>query len=259
MSLTLLFRALVFCGLAVIAAWSGREYALPLKDYLVEAQSSTARDARISSRSIAYRIPDNQPMAFAFSQPVTLAKVLVYPAVREQARARKGGFVYGLRVRWLRPNGEELASHDVYLQSDSPDEVFASGEKWRFFRTRPELVAEQDQLVFESPSPTTRLEVSVIASHEDIVGVDLRVFAQLAAADAAAIAAYRRLTDETREQLTQPNAFPVDMLTREEELFLGSNLWRSVGPIGIDKRDFEALVLYEASSDSLLAGQGGML
>lgn len=255
MTLSMLAKSGVFGVLLLFSGLVGHEYAAPLASYVTDVQEFSARDARISKRSIAYRIPRGNAISFAFSQPTSLTKILVHPAVEESVRGLEQGFVYGLRVRMLGVSGEELASHDIYLQADSPDEVFASGQRWRFFRTRPELVAEQDHLLIESPSPAAQMEISTIETAPGIIGVDLRVFEQRPFLGSQSISAFRRLSEPTRDLLTEPNAFPADMLSREETLFLGRNHWRSVGANGLDGRDYESLVLYEASRTALGDGE----
>lgn len=246
MSLTWMFRLSVFLLLAGIAAWAGATYALPLARYLTEAQDSTARDSRISDRSLAFRIPDSKPLVFAFSQPVNLAKILVHPAVGEQDRADADGFVYGLKLRWYDAKGQQLASYQKFFQAAAPDEVFTSGKNWRFFRTRPELIAEQDQVITQSPEPASRLEIELIDPDPEIIGVDLRVYERRPSLGTNTIATFERQSDRKKAGMAQANAFPADMLTREEKFFLGANSWRPVGAVGIAGRDYEGLVLYEA-------------
>ena len=247
MSLTALGKLLAALALLFGAGWVGREYAVPVYTYLTEGRTISIRDARISKRSITYRIPDDQPIRFAFSQPVTEAKILVHLSVGEEYRNLEGGFVYGLRMRWLGANGDELGTQEAYFQSDPPDEVFASGVVWRFFRTREELVAEQDSIVVEGPAPATWLEIEPFDPDPGIVGVDVRVFEQRSYIGNQSLAIFRRLSDDSKALLTAPNAFPVDMLTEEEQANLGRNFWRAVGPVGIDGRDYSKLVLYEAA------------
>ena len=255
MSLSFLAKSFVFILLACASGLAGREYAVPLATYLTDVRDITARDARISKRSIAYRIPSNGSLKFAFSQPATTAKLLVHPAVTQDVRAKKEGFVFGIRIRWIGANGEELSSHDAYLQADSPDIVFTSGEVWRFFRTRPELVAGQDQLLVESPSPASQLHIETFDVADGIVGVDVRVFEQRTYIGSQSLPAYRRLSEETQARLAAANAFPADMLMPEEQARLGENHWRPVGPLGLDGRDFTMLVLYEALREDVLADQ----
>jgi hypothetical protein len=257
MSLSLLAKGLVFLCLALIAGVSGSKYAAPIAAYVTDARDVTARDARISKRSIAYRIPQDGKLVFAFSQARSTAKILVAPSVGEEVRALEEGFVYGIRVRWIGSEDQILSSHDVYLQADSPDTVYTSGEKWRFFRTRPELVAEQDQLLVESPEPAARLELEGFDIDGGIVGIDVRVFEQRTYLGNQSLAAFRRLSDDTRAVLAAPNAFPADMLSEEEEFYLGKNHWRALGPVGRNGRDYTMLVLYEALREDIASDAAG--
>lgn len=262
MSLTRISRLVIFAILAAIAAWAGSQYAIPAARYLSEARDSTARDTRISDRSLAYRVPETGPLVFAFSQPVNLAKILVHPAVEERDRANPDGFIYGLKLRWYDARGQELAVYQKFLQAAPPDDVFTSGKTWRFFRTRPELIAEQDQIITQSPAPASRLEIELLRPDPQIVGVDLRIFERRPSLGTNTIATFERQSDSRKANMTEANAFPADMLSREEKAFLGANAWRPVGPVGIAGRDYEGLVLYEAElrqDEVESVAQGGSL
>lgn len=256
MSLSFAIKMLVFVFLAIGSGIAGQEYAWPLVSYFKDAREITARETRISKRSIVYRIPANNHLDFAFAQPVTNAKVIVSPAVTHAVRDQKGGFKYGLRLRWFDVEGNKLSEHAVHLQAGSPDEVFASGATWRFFRTRPELVAGQDQLRVESPSPAVSLEIESFDVGDGIVGIDVRVFQQLAFLGNQSLAAYRRLSDSARDRLIETNAFPNELLSDEEKSNLARNQWRQVGPRGLHNRDYTMLVLYEAVRGQLDAQRG---
>lgn len=250
MTLSGIGKFLVFLTLVAASGWAGREYAVPVYTYLTEGRSINARDARISKRSITFRIPGDTGVTFAFSQPVTKAKILVHPSVDDELRDLDRGFVYGLRMRWIGADGTELGVQEAYLQADSPDDVFESGQVWRFFRTGAELVAEQDSVIVESVQPATWLEVEAFDLDPGIVGIDVRVFEQRAYIGNQPLLIFGRLSDDSKALLTEPNAFPVDMLTEQERLHLGRNFWRPVGPLGIDGRDYTKLVLYEAAIEN---------
>src|SRR3546814_2293379 len=103
-------------------------------------------------------------LSFAFSQPVNLFKLIVHPTVGEADRARPEGFVYGLRARLLDGDGTQLAQHDIHFHAKSPDEVFASGVRWRFFRNRSELIAAQDSIEIASDQRIAAIEVAALPS-----------------------------------------------------------------------------------------------
>lgn len=247
MSLTAMGRTLAFVLLLAFAAIAGRAYAPALADYLAEARSSTRIDAQISDRALVYRLRNEQALSFAFSQPASEVKVLVQPAVSVTDRARPAGFVYGLRLRLLDGAGAEIARHDIYLQADSPDVAFATGETWRFFRGRDELAGEQDQLLIDSPVPAARIDIEPLEPDLAIRGIDVRVYEKRPFLSAQPLATFHRMSERDRRELSAPNVFPMDMLTRQEMEYIAINQWRPVGPQGIEGRDYQALVLYEAS------------
>ncbi len=247
MSLTGFGKLLMVIAMLGVSGWTGREYAVPVFTYLTEGRSINVRDARISKRSITYRIPSEDAVTFAFSQPVDKAKLLVHLSVDEELHDLKGGFVYGLRMRWLAADGKQISTSEAYFQAAPPDEVYESGVIWRFFRTRAELVAEQDSLIVESPKSATWLEVEAFDLDPGIIGIDVRVFEQRSYIGNQSLLIFERLSEDSKALLTEANAFPLDMLSDQEKVSLGRNFWRPVGPLGIDGRDYTKLVLYEAA------------
>ena len=251
MSLSILFRLFGWSMALLVSAWTGTQFARPLAEHFSQGTTATIRDARLSKRSLVYRGVNGGPVSFAFSQPVTQAKLLVYPVVGETDRKRENGFVYGLRLTWQDANGGTLSSHEVSLQADAPDIVYASGETFRFFRTGPDLVAEQDVLLVESLIPATQLIVTPIIRDAAISGVDMRVFEKRTDLAAQSAITFNRLSSTTQRQLLAPNAFPADMLTEQEKSRFVRNHPRAVGPLGVKGRDFEVRVLYEAQRDGV--------
>ncbi|WP_427969094.1 hypothetical protein [Altererythrobacter sp.] len=246
MSLTFLGRFIGFLMLAAIAALTGREYGLPIANYIAGARNSTAQDARFATRALVYRLPEQSPLSFTFSQPLTLFKLLIQPAVNADDHGRASGFVYGVKIHMYDATGAEVGAQEVYLHADSPDEVFASGEKWRFFRDRPEMVAGQDEILVESELPFVQADIEVLDEDQGVLGVDLRAYEQRPFLGSQAISAFLRRSKAEKRSLAAANAFPSDMLTQDEMTFLAANHWRPVGPTGIEGRDYQAFVLYEA-------------
>ena len=257
MSLTFLFRMLAFLFLITPAAMLGTRYGPELADYLAGARGSTIGDTRIASRSIVYRIDGHGPVDFTFSQPVDLVKVIAQPSVRPEMHDVAGGVVYGFRVDLLDTEGQVIKQHDIYLHADSPDETYASGTRWRFFRNRPELIAAQDEVLVASDPRAASARFSALPSDDGVVGVDLRVYEQRPFLGQQAIDAFRRRSAAEQADLAAANAFPPDMLTVEEMNHIGRNQWRPVGPTGIAGRDYLALVLYEGSKPTQDIGPEG--
>jgi hypothetical protein len=247
MSLTFFFRTLIFMVVAAASVQATWLYSPALLQYLVEARNSTMQLARFDSRSLVYRMDMDRPITFTYSHPVELTKVIVQPSVREDLRGQDEGFVYGLHIRLFDSEGALIDEYDKYLFSRSPNEVFASGDVWRFFRDRPEVVAGQDELLIESDPRAAMIEFSVIEAQPGIVGVELRVYEHRPFQESQSRATFNRRSDAEQRALAQANAFPPDLLTDEEIANLTRNMWRPVGPNGIEGRDYTALVLYEGT------------
>jgi hypothetical protein len=246
-SLTFFFRTLIFLAVAAIAAQASWLYAPSFVQYLIEARNSTVQLAKFDSRSLVYRMEMDRPISFTYSHPVDLTKIIVQPSVREDLRGLEEGFVYGLHIRLFDSEGALIDERDKYLFSRSPNEVFASGDVWRFFRDRPEVVAGQDELLIESDPRAAMIEFSVIEPQEGIVGVELRVYEHRPFMESQSRSTFNRRSDSEQRALAGANAFPPDLLTDEEVANLTRNMWRPVGPNGIDGRDYTALVLYEGT------------
>jgi len=247
MSLTFLFRLLAFLFLITPAAMLGTRYGPELGDYLAGARGSTVGDTRISSRSIVYRLDPDRPVNFTFSQPVDLMKVIVQPAVVEELHDQEGGVTYGFRADLLDGEGQVIKQHDIYLHAHSPDVIYATGTRWRFFRNRPELIAGQDDVLVASDPRATSARLTALPSDDGVIAIDVRVYEQRPFLGQQAIDAFRRRNEQEQADLADANAFPPDMLMAAEMNHIARNQWRPVGPGGIAGRDYLALVLYEGS------------
>lgn len=247
MSLSFLARSAVVLALLVAAALVGVIYGPAMARYIVAAQSSTTVDADIDGRAIVYRLEQGKALTFVFSQPVEEVRLLAQTAVRAQDRADPAGFVYTLELRLFASSGEEVLREQFSLHSDAPDTVYATGENWRFFRNRPEMVAGMDDVVVLAPSPVVRAEWRLIAADPKILAVDIRTYERQPLLASQAITAFHRRSAEEQAKLAEANAFPPDMLTNDEIANITANMWRPLGPVGVAGRDYRPMVLYEGT------------
>jgi hypothetical protein len=96
--------------------------------------------------------------------------------------------------------------------------------------------------------PFSRVEVTLQDSDQMVVGVDTRVYERRPVSAGDGRAVFLRRSKEERAALTAFSPFPPEMLSASEIANLASNLWRPLGPIGIEGRDYDALVIYEADN-----------
>jgi hypothetical protein len=257
MSLSFLLR---LCGallLLALAAGIGLFYGPAMWRYIADARFSTTVDADIDSRAIVYRLERDRPVTFVFSQPVDQVRLLAQTAVPPTSRADPAGFVYALEVRLFANTGEEVLRQQFSLHSDAPDTVYATGENWRFFRNRPEMVAGMDDVVIAAPSPVVRSEWRLVSADPKILAVDIRVYERQPLLAANAITSFHRRSTEEQGKLAEANAFPPDMLTSDEIANITSNMWRPLGPVGIAGRDYRPMVLYEGTRRPRRGEQSG--
>lgn len=247
MSLSTLMRLGLVLLLLAAAAGVGLVYGPAIARYVADAQNSTTVDADIDGRAIVYRLEQGQPVTFVFSQPVDQVRLLAQTAVDRKDRADPAGFVYALEVRLFSGDGEEVSRQRFDLHSDAPDTVYATGENWRFFRNRPEMVAGMDDVVVAAPSPVVRAEWRLVEADPKILAVDIRVYERQPLLASQAITSFHRRSAEEQAKLAEANAFPPDMLTNEEIANITANMWRPLGPVGIAGRDYRPMVLYEGT------------
>ena len=238
------------CGamlLLMAAAAAGLLYGPAVWRYVADARFSTTVDADIDSRSLVYRLEPDKPVTFVFSQPVNDVRLLAQTAVARSSRADPAGFAYVLEVRLFASTGEEVLRRQFSLHSDAPDTVYATGENWRFFRDRPEMVAGMDDVVIASPSPVVRSEWRLVRADPKILAVHIRVYERQPLLTSNAITSFHRRSAEEQARLAEANAFPPEMLTDEEIANITANMWRPLGPVGIAGRDYRPMVLYEGT------------
>ena len=245
MSLTFVGRSTVFAILAALAAYGGWVWAAPLARYLVSAQDSTQMDLRIAGRALAYRLEQNRPMTFVLSQPAERIKVLAHAAVISSA-ADVVDATYTLRLALFDVNGAQIAKYRRSFMSGRGSGLLSDGRARRFYRSGEADIWGQDQLVIRSDVPFSRVDITLEDSDPIVKGVDARVYERrpLSAGDGRAV--FLRRSEEERAAMTAFSPFPPEMLSASEIVQLASNLWRPVGPVGIEGRDYNALVIYEA-------------
>ncbi|WP_324828944.1 hypothetical protein [Qipengyuania zhejiangensis] len=248
MSLTFLGRGLVFLVLAALAGLGGWTYGAPLARYMVAAQVSTTQDARVTGRALVYRLEAGRPLDFVFSQPVDLMKILAQPALvaAPDGTPAPAETEYGLRFRIFDIDGVEIGTYEQHLHSSDANAMLDDGSYRRFYRNRAERIGAQDQILIEDNVDVGRVEVSLIEADPSIAGIDIRVYERRPAAASEARSIFLRRSSEEQGALAAANAFPPDMLTEDEIRHIAVNLWRPVGPVGIDGHDYDALVVYEA-------------
>lgn len=255
MSLSLLARLIGTAVLLAGAVALGLFYGPTIWRHVADAGFSTAVDADIDSRAIVYRLAPAQPVTFVFTQPVDRVRLLSQTAVARASRADPAGFLYTLEVRLFSSTGAEVLRQELVLHSDAPDTVYATGENWRFFRDRPEMVAGMDDVVIAAPRPVVRSEWRLVSAEPEILAVDIRVYERQPLLAANATTSFLRRSREEQLELAEANAFPPEMLTEGEIASITANMWRPLGPIGIAGEDYRPMVLYEGSRRTRLVAE----
>ena len=245
MSLTFVGRSILFAVLAALAAYGGWAWAVPLARYFVAAQDSTQMDLRIAKRTLAYRLERDVPMTFVLSQPAEELKVIAHVAVTSPP-ADVAGASYTLHFALFDVQGVQVAEYERALVSGRGGGYLPDGRARRFYRSSEAHIWGQDQLVIRSDVPLTRVEVTLRDSDPMVVGVDARVYERRPVSAGDGRAVFLRRSREERAALTAFSPFPPEMLSASEITHLASNLWRPIGPVGIEGREYDALVIYEA-------------
>ncbi len=245
MSLTLIARSAAFLLLGTLAAYGGWVWALPMARYVVAAQDSTSQDLRIADRMLAYRLGEQEPLSFAFSQPVDNLRLLTHAATASPPTDAEG-LMYRLKVSLFDGDGNQLAEHEQALLAGRDDGYLPDGRARRFYRTGDLAIWGVAQLVVENDTPFTRVDITLIEADALVTAVDVRVYERRPVLAGEERDVLLRRSAQERATLTAFSPFPAEMLTEDEVRNLARNLWRPVGPVGVEGRDYDALVIYAA-------------
>lgn len=261
MNLSLRGLALMSIAVPLTFAAVGVGYAFgpELWDYVASARQSQQRDFGISKRGLVYRLSASEPTRFALSKPVEEFRMLTSPALAPDVDLGVHGVRYGVQVRLLAADGSEIRSERIFARSIPIDDIDEEGYLPRFFRNRNEEVGVQDETVFQSAIPVASVELTSLPSDAEVTGVDARVYERRPFLSTGALAAFLRRSPEEQRAMARADAFPIAMMSDDEKANLAANLWRPVGPVGIEGRDYTVLVMYEAEApdeDEELSGGG---
>jgi hypothetical protein len=215
---------------------------------LTKAQGGEA--SQIARRVIAYRLDPVRPTLFRFSQPVTSTRIITQPTLSPGSASPGEGWTYSIKVELLDERGSVIETQDIYSRSV----LFASSGKrrgpTRYYRGTDELVAPADEVRVASSRPFAAIRVLAGTADSDVVAIDVRVGERRPLNASAAESAFARFSQEDRARLAAANAFPPELLTREERTEIAINQWRPIGPVGIDGRDYRMMVLYEEAEEN---------
>ncbi len=251
MSLTAILRLLAV-GAIILAVGVGSWMTSPRIAELLGASEEGARDrVALSDRTLVYRLKDARTTRFVFSQPSTIARVLSTPAIAEAVWDDGTRWSYGYRVT-LRDSGDNMvASHDIYSSAANPANLEEPLNIVRFTRGGTGGIGTQDQAVIASDTPFVAMDIGPLPSDKGVDAVYVRAYERRPfLGGAAALAAYRRRSDDEREVLTRANAFPERFISNAERQNSVINQWRPLGPSGISGRDYDVLVMYKGTLDS---------
>ena len=245
MSLTLIARSAAFLLLGTLAAYGGWVWALPMARYVVAAQDSTQEDLRISNRVLAYRLGEDRPLRFVFSQPADEVRLRTHAAVGPAAPLVDGAR-YGLLVTLFDAQGEQIAQFSQSFLAGRVDGLLPDGRARRFYRAGDLQIWGGDQIVIANPQPFVSVEIALSHSEDLIEAIDLRAYERRPVMAGEERAIFLKRNAAERRALTAFSPFPADMLTEDELRNLARNLWRPVGPVGVEGRDYDAVVIYAA-------------
>ncbi len=201
--------------------------------------------SRIARRVITYRLDPVRPTLFRFSQPVTATRILTQPILAPDSAKPGKAWTYSVRVELLDEQGKVIAIHLVHSRSILLERSGKRRGPLQYYRGSNDQVALTDEVRIGANRPIIAIRVVAGQVDPDVIAIDIRVGERRPLTSAAADSAFARFNPEDRARLAAANAFPAELLTREERSAIAVNQWRPIGPVGIDGRDYRMMVLYE--------------
>lgn len=215
---------------------------------LIKAEGGEA--SRIARRVIAYRLDPVRPTLFRFSQPVSSTRIITQPILESGSASPGEGWNYSIKVELLDERGTVIETQDIYARSV----LFESSGKRRgpvrYYRGEEGLVAPADEVRIATSRPFAAVRILAGPADPDVIAIDVRVGERRPLNASAAESAFARFSPEERVRMGAANAFPPELLTREERTAIAINQWRPIGPVGIDGRDYQMMVLYEEADEN---------
>lgn len=253
MILRLLLLGLMVMGLAV-GVWMG---APTIADFVWATQRDERDQITPNNRTLVYRLQDGRTTRFVFSQPSTIARVLSTPAIDKAVWDDGQHWSYGFRATLRDSADNVVAAHDIFSRSANPANLDEPLNIVRFTRGDASGIGTQDQSVIASDTPFVTMDIVPLPSNDDVNAIYIRAYERRPfLGRAAALAAYRRRSDDERQVLTRVNAFPERFISDDERQNSVINQWRPLGPSGISGRDYDVLVMYQGKRDKAAKGDG---
>lgn len=244
-SLTAIGRATMLVaalGLSAGAAWLfGVD---PARLRLAQAAQGEAANA-IARRLIVYRLQDRKTTEFRFTQPVTIARVVMHPVLFPGTASAGLGWTYSIRAELLDESGTVLATREISSRALLFDAAGRMIGPRRFYQRSNDQVALGDEVRIALERPFAALRLAVVRADQGVRYIDARVSERRPLIASAAESAFHRYSAADQARLAAANAFPPALLTPEEATSIAINQWRPVGPVGIEGRDHVMAVLYE--------------
>lgn len=238
-------RCLAAFMLIALAVLLGRMAGLDVGSLQRLTETKGGEASRIARRVIAYRLDPSRPTLFRFSQPVTIARILTQPVLAKGSAQPGKQLAYSIRVELLDERGAVIEAHDVHSRSLLFDSNGKRVGPVQFYRGSDNEVARADEVRITASRPFSAIRVVASRSDPELIAIDIRVGERRPLNANAADTAFARFSPEDRIRLSAPNAFPPEMLTRAERSAIAANQWRPIGPVGIDGRDYQMMILYE--------------
>jgi hypothetical protein len=231
---------------------------------LTEAKSGEA--SRIARRVITYRLDPVRPTLFRFSQPVLVTRIQTQPILAQGSAKPGKAWFYSVRVELLDESGAVISTHEIHSRSLLLESSGRRRGPLQYYRDSQDEVSPADEVRLAANRPIAAIRAVAGRTDPEVVAIDIRVGERRPLNASAAESTFIRFSPNDRVRLAAANAFPPELMTREERSAIAINKWLPIGPVGIDGRDYRMMVLYEeeqkdetdGSEDNALAsGEAG--
>ncbi len=256
LSLSHLGKLLLIVPALLLAGLVGWQFGPDLGQYLTSRSASEGRDLRQAQRFLVYRLDPDRATTVRFSQPVRLVRIVTHPVIAPGAVTPGRGWKYSVIAELLGLDGAVVARHEVWSRSVFLDAAGKPIGPFRFYRGSRQVVTLGDELRIAAPVPVAQMRLFKGRADPGVLAIDARAYERRPILESRLDATFVRFNPQEQADLARGNAFPVALLTPEEKHNLVRNQWRPLGPLGIEGRDYQSLVLYENIAEADTPGGG---
>lgn len=245
---------LTFCLLTAVASWGGG--AAWREAGRIFAGRGIVDQIGVASASIVYAAPQGKWVEFPVTGLSPKLRMLTHADVSADLRVTGDEpLSYGLLVEFFDAKGQVLETRRVRHMvrvSDYRDLRTGKAVVRNFYLGHERVATEVKTTTIPILAGSSRLRVRTEQADPRFLDVWMRLYDTEPTTESRLSYQWQRLARAEQEHLARGNVYPPEFLTESERLALLRRRWKSMGPSGVEGRDYVATTLYSLPSDSIV-------